>query len=78
MPSLRAAGMRLLLSVLMLGVLWVPPVFGQDDDEFWVPGLGGNQHLPPETPWKQWIAAVLFAVGIILLAFKNPRRTHLD
>jgi hypothetical protein len=29
-------------------------------------------------PWKQWMAASLFAIGCLAAAFKNPHRTHLD
>jgi hypothetical protein len=28
--------------------------------------------------WKNWLALVLFFVAMLLVAFKNARRTHLD
>ena len=34
--------------------------------------------LPPERVWLPWIFAFLFLVGCVLIALKNPRRTHLD
>lgn len=29
-------------------------------------------------PWAQWLAGSLFVVGVMMLAFKNPHRSHLD
>ena len=43
-------------------------------DEKWI----DVTHLPWNKPWLQWLLATLFAVMCLLVAFKNPHRSHLD
>jgi hypothetical protein len=50
--------------------------FAQDEEKPFVePGL---ILAPSEKPIFQWIAGFLFIVGCAGIAFKHPRRSHLD
>lgn len=58
------------------GLLLSAPALGQDKGERQPPyDVYG---LPPEKVWVPWIFAFLFLVGCVLIALKNPRRSHLD
>lgn len=52
------------------------PAYGAKDDEklppYDVQGLD-NQRI-----WVPWIFAFLFAAGCVMIAFKNPHRSHLN
>ena len=50
------------------------PALAQEEEKPWnyVPVLES------EKPVFQWLAAVLFMVGCVAIAFKNPHRSHLD
>ena len=52
---------------------------------FAAPALGADEKpfcdvntVEPVKPWLQWLVGVGFAIGCLLLAFKNPHRSHLD
>lgn len=50
--------------------------FAQDEEKPFVePGL---ILAPTEKPIIQWLAASLFIVACVGIAFKHPRRSHLD
>lgn len=50
--------------------------FAQEEEKPFVePGL---LLAPTEKPIIQWLAASLFIVGCVGIAFKHPRRSHLD
>ncbi|MBL8879247.1 MAG: hypothetical protein JNG88_09015 [Phycisphaerales bacterium] len=50
--------------------------FAQEEEKPFVePGL---IMAPTEKPIIQWLAASLFIVGCVGIAFKHPRRSHLD
>jgi hypothetical protein len=38
----------------------------------------GIRYVEGGKPYLQWALGVLFIVGCMVLAFKNPHRTHLD
>ncbi len=68
---------RLALALTLLLAIFAAPAFGQqdkDEDLRWydVPALDQKR------VWIPWIAAFLFTAGCVLIAFKNPHRTHLD
>lgn len=72
---LRLAGVVPVL-VLTL-VLLAAPARAADDDEgpFREPGI---QYLERRKPYIEWIAGSLIVLACLLVAFKNPHRTHLD
>jgi hypothetical protein len=53
-----------------------PPALAQDDEE--QPPPYDVTAIKRERQWVPWVAAFLFATAVILVAFKNPHRTHLD
>ena len=68
---------RVALALTLLLAIFAAPAFAQqdkDEDLRWydVPALDQKR------VWIPWIAAFLFAAGCVLIAFKNPHRTHLD
>jgi hypothetical protein len=63
-------------SLALVSVVAAPPALAQDDDD--APYFDVSPTLAPVSPWKQWVAAGLFAAGVLAIAFKNPHRTHLD
>ena len=75
-PKALAQGVSLssnyLLETLML---CVPGAFAQDDEPQAPFDVQGRKH---HTNWVAWTASFLFAVGVVLIAFKNPHRSHLD
>jgi len=67
----------LALALTLLLAIFAAPAFAQqneDDDLRWydVPTLEQKR------VWIPWVAAFLFTAGCVLIAFKNPHRTHLD
>ena len=46
------------------------PVLAQDEPE-WPPPL------PPEPAHWVWVIAAVFLAGFLVIAFKNPKRSHL-
>lgn len=66
---------RLLAAMFVACLFFVAPALAQEDEELaWydVPAL------PEASPWLQWVLGAVFAIAILLTAFKNPHRTHLD
>ena len=68
---------RLTLALTLVLAIFAAPAFAQqneDDDLRWydVPALEQKRI------WIPWVAAFLFTAGCVLIAFKNPHRTHLD
>lgn len=64
---------RLLAGVL---ALWLAaPGLAQPKEEEPFYDVDVKTHVKP---YVQWTVAVLFMAGCLLIAFKNPRRTHLD
>ena len=64
-----------LIAVVMTLMLCVPGAFAQDDEPQAPFDVQGRKH---HTNWVAWTASFLFAVGVVLIAFKNPHRSHLD
>jgi hypothetical protein len=63
------------LQRLAASVLLAAPALAQDEEEKpwnYVPVLDAEKQI------FQWIAAVLFIVACVAIAFKNPHRSHLD
>lgn len=64
--------------VCCIALYAAPTSFAQPQDpaENWKePGV---RFLDEASPWKQWLAAALFAGGVLAMAAKNPHRGHLD
>ncbi len=68
--------MRLAMAFALIAIMFVPTASAQrkDDDRpfFDVPAI---EH---QKPYIQWIVGAAFGVGCVLIAFKNPHRSHLD
>lgn len=77
--TVRRHWFRWLLAPVLVVGLWLTPVPAaaqqSNDEEVQWTDVGG---LADEYPWIQWLAAAIFATGILFLAFKNPHRSHLD
>lgn len=69
LPTLRRLVHRTLSAVLLAA-----PALAQEEEKPWnyVPVLEHEKQVIP------WIVAVLFIVGCVAIAFKNPHRSHLD
>ena len=68
---------RSALALTLLLAMFATPAFAQrdkDEDLRWydVPALEQKRI------WIPWVTAFLFTAGCMLIAFKNPHRTHLD
>ena len=68
---------RLALLVVTVGVLFVVPARAEEpaDKPFEEPGI---TYLQRRDPYIEWIAGTLLAAACLIVAFKNPHRTHLD
>lgn len=79
MKLLSLRWLRNVCVATLLLVLAVPPAFGQDDDEdtgpFREPDISYRKDTKPYVPW---LAGTLIILACLLVAFKNPHRTHLD
>ena len=67
--------LRVVVQFAVAAVLLAVPALAQDEEEKpwnYVPVLEYEKEI------FQWIAAVLFMVGCVAIAFKNPHRSHLD
>lgn len=68
--------LAILSLILILGFSAAPAAAQRKKDQgkrwYDVPALPQKKH------WAPWIVAFLFAAGCVLIAFKNPHRTHLD
>ncbi|MBW7906147.1 MAG: hypothetical protein LC135_16720 [Phycisphaerae bacterium] len=67
--------LRCLAAALVCTALIAPPAFADDEEK---PPPYDVSALKRERQWVPWVAAFLFAAGVIGIAFKNPHRTHLD
>jgi hypothetical protein len=69
---------RLATLALTVCLLLVPAVRAQDEEEdkpFQEPGITYRQ---TQKPYIEWLAGMLIVVACLLIAAKNPHRTHLD
>ena len=76
MPLGRSVWVRRILALGLLAIFFALPVLAQQSEEdkpwFDVPTL------ELQKPYIQWIFGMLFVAVSLLIAFKNPHRTHLD
>lgn len=81
MRLLRFGWLRSVCVTAILVVLLAAPAAAQygDEDEdtgpFREPGISYKTDAKPYVPW---IAGTLIILACLLVAFKNPHRTHLD
>ncbi len=68
---LRFAAASLVFSLAVLAT----PVRAQDERPFQEPGIS---FMDPEKPYIQWLAGVLIVIACLLIAAKNPHRSHQD
>ena len=73
----RSTWIRVCVSLMLFLILFAIPGFAQNDDEdaspwYEVPALD------PAKPWLQWLLVVGFGAFCVLIAMKNPHRSHLD
>lgn len=73
---------RAAAAVLVTLTLFAAPVRAQDDDDkkparFQEPGISYRQ-VDKAKPYIDWLAGVLIIAACLLIAVKNPHRTHLD
>jgi hypothetical protein len=77
--DLRKRWLRRVALGLLTAVLLVVPARAQNEDEdegpFQEPGIVYREDTRPYIPW---VAASLLIIAVLLIAFKNPHRSHLD
>jgi hypothetical protein len=67
--------------IAMILLLFTAPALAQQDDKSDEPYYEEGLSTLPKDKMRPWINAgfgVLFAIGCLALAFKNPHRSHLD
>lgn len=64
-----------LLPVVLVAALWVAPVRAQDGAPFREPGIS---YLEEKGPYIEWGFGALIVIACLLIAFKNPHRSHMD
>ena len=74
--TLIAVAFRVLTAVSVLPMLAVTALAEKKDVESFPPYVVVGYE--PGSQWIGWVLAFLFAVGCLLMAFKNPHRSHLD
>ncbi len=69
--------MRIGLICVVTLALFAPPAMAADDDDgrYREPNIS---YLEFRKPYIEWIAGTLIIIACVLIAFKNPHRTHLD
>lgn len=76
MRRFRPRWFRYLSAVILAGAMFVTPAPAQDDDgRFEEPGI---MYREAQKPYIQWIAGSILTLAVLLVAFKNPHRSHLD
>ena len=69
---------RLGSAVVVALALLSGPLTARADDEAPPPREPGIIYTEEGKPYIQWIAGTLIVLACLLVAFKNPRRSHLD
>jgi hypothetical protein len=72
--SLRSA---VLVAVAVLSLL-VAPARAQESEDTGPWREPGINYAEQSKPYIPWLIGALFVVGTLVLAFKNPHRSHLD
>ena len=76
MKKLENRWIRVAIAFVLVAMMLIPTAEAQrkdDDTPFYdVPAIAH------EKPYIQWIVGVAFGIGCVLIAFKNPHRSHLD
>lgn len=76
MNARRAWILRMTIASVVFLTLFVNTAMAADKEERLPPyDVDGMEH---GKIWVPWIAAFLFAAGILALAFKNPHRSNLE
>jgi len=66
---------RLAAAVAVSLATMAGPALADEDEPFHEPGINYVEH---KDPYIQWIAGAVIIAGCLVVAFKNPHRTHLD
>jgi hypothetical protein len=69
---------RAWLATFLIVFILAAPALAQDDDEkkpFREPGI---RYLEHRKPYVEWLAGSVIIIACLLIAFKNPHRSHLD
>ena len=66
---------RTLSALLMVAVL---AISAGRESAAWSAGPKGAPAVKASTPWRAVIYSMVALAGICVVAFKDPRRTHLD
>ncbi len=68
---------RLAIAAVTILSLSAAPALAQEKEEkpFEEPGI---TYVERRGPYIEWIAGALIVIACLLVAFKNPHRTHLD
>lgn len=61
--------------MLFVLVLATPALAAEDDGPFREPGI---DYAPTQKPYVAWLAGSVIIVAFLLIAFKNPHRSHMD
>jgi len=71
----RGQWLRLGVLVVLVATLGVAPAQAQDEGPFREPGIS---YLEEKGPYIEWGFGALIVIACLLIAFKNPHRTHMD
>ncbi len=77
MLSGRSSWVRWGVCVALVVMCLAVPALAQQSDDADKPWLDVPA-LEFHKPYIQWIVGTLFVAGCLLVAFKNPHRSHLD
>lgn len=67
--------MRLAVAFALIAMMFVPTAAAQSKKD---PPFYDVPAITHQKPYIQWIVGAAFGIGCVLIAFKNPHRSHLD
>lgn len=71
----RPRWLRMLMAATLALAMAAPAMAQSDDEDKPFYDVNVKEHTKP---YIQWTVAVLFMAGVLLIAVKNPHRSHLD
>ena len=73
----RITWARLVIAIALVGLTLVATASAQNNPDEDTP-FYDVPVIPARSPWPQWLIGAGFVGGCVVIALKNPHRTHLD